>query len=187
MTCKLNFANFNFAVRPQPRKPRKFVDRENFPSYGKYLYMNKNYYNIVSHFYWLTQLWRNWKAEGCLYMWWFIALNRLILYHYKSKHTERLVSQNRSIGKGCQLTTFDFVRFHWYKSDKPFLACVPVSLVQTIPGLLACKPLDRYGQTPWAIRFRLHPICSTQDNNGYTYSIIVLCITGKIVQSVVYL
>ena len=33
-TCKLNFAKFNFAVRPQPRKPRKFVDRENFPSYG---------------------------------------------------------------------------------------------------------------------------------------------------------
>ena len=33
-TRKLNFANFNFAVRPQPRKPRKFVDRENLPSYG---------------------------------------------------------------------------------------------------------------------------------------------------------
>ena len=36
-TRKLNFANFNFAVRPHPRKPRKFVDRENFPSYGRSL------------------------------------------------------------------------------------------------------------------------------------------------------
>ena len=31
---KFNFASFNFAVQPQPRKPRKFVDHENFPSYG---------------------------------------------------------------------------------------------------------------------------------------------------------
>ena len=31
LTCKLNFANFNFAVRPQPRR---FVVRENYPPYG---------------------------------------------------------------------------------------------------------------------------------------------------------
>ena len=33
-TCKSNFAKFNFAVQPQLRKPQKFVDCENFPSYG---------------------------------------------------------------------------------------------------------------------------------------------------------
>ena len=35
LTCKLNFAILNLAVRQQPRKSRKFVDRENFPSYGR--------------------------------------------------------------------------------------------------------------------------------------------------------
>ena len=35
-TRKVNFANFNFAVQSQPRKPQKFVDHENFPSYGMY-------------------------------------------------------------------------------------------------------------------------------------------------------
>ena len=34
LTCKLNFANFNFAVQPQPQKLRKFVVCENLPSYG---------------------------------------------------------------------------------------------------------------------------------------------------------
>ena len=33
-TCKLNFASFNFAIRPQLRKPQKFVDCENFPFYS---------------------------------------------------------------------------------------------------------------------------------------------------------
>ena len=33
LTCKLNFADFNFAVQPQPRKLQKFIDHENFPSY----------------------------------------------------------------------------------------------------------------------------------------------------------
>ena len=40
LTCKLNFAIFNFAVRPQPRK---FVDRENFPSYGMW---ENPYYDV---------------------------------------------------------------------------------------------------------------------------------------------
>ena len=41
LTCKLTLANFNFAVRPQPQKPLKFVDRENFMSYGNQLCMNR--------------------------------------------------------------------------------------------------------------------------------------------------
>ena len=35
LTCKLNFAIFNFAVA----KPRKFVDRENFPLYGNCIFV----------------------------------------------------------------------------------------------------------------------------------------------------
>ena len=31
-TCKLKFTTFNLAVRPQPQKPQKFVDLENFSS-----------------------------------------------------------------------------------------------------------------------------------------------------------
>ena len=37
LTCKLNFAIFKFAVWMQPRKPRKFIDRENFMSYIMYM------------------------------------------------------------------------------------------------------------------------------------------------------
>ena len=34
LTCKLNFTSFNFAVWPQPQKPQKLVDHENFLSYS---------------------------------------------------------------------------------------------------------------------------------------------------------
>ena len=34
LKCKLNFANFNFAVQPQLQKLWKFVARESLPSYG---------------------------------------------------------------------------------------------------------------------------------------------------------
>ena len=35
------FTNFNFAVRPEPQKPQKFVDLKNFLSYSIQLCMNK--------------------------------------------------------------------------------------------------------------------------------------------------
>ena len=33
-TCTLNFANLNFMVRPQLRKPQKIFDHENFSAYS---------------------------------------------------------------------------------------------------------------------------------------------------------
>ena len=48
--CKQNFMSFNFAVQPQPRKPQKFVDLENFSFYGMLLRYLKHWMDITCRY-----------------------------------------------------------------------------------------------------------------------------------------